>query len=289
MIHDVAVIGAGPAGIACSIQLKRSGIHPIVFEKSRIGGMLYEANLVENYPGFPNGLSGYELANLMKIQFESESIETVCKVVNKVGFSKGIFKINCDSETVFAKIMVVATGTKPKHLLEIRGSQEMILYDTEKIRDLKNKSMAIIGAGDLAFDYAMRFGRFNSIFLLNRSAKVKCIELLRRRSESLSTINYFEQICVKGLKKEKNGKIKLDCIHKGRIISLEVDWVIGAIGREQNVKLFSEKAASKTKLLKQEGRLFIIGDAANGNYRQSSIAAGEGVKTAMMIRKKMAK
>mgnify|MGYP002859001778 CR=1 FL=1 len=289
MIHEVAVIGAGPAGIACAIQLKRSGIHPIVFEKNRIGGMLYEANLVENYPGFPNGLPGNELANLMKVQFESEFVETVCEAVNNVGFSKGLFEIKFSSGSVFSKILVVSTGTKPKLLRGIKGNRDLISYDTEMIHDQKKKTMAIIGAGDLAFDYALRFGRFNSIFLLNRSAKVRCIELLRRRSENLSEFNYFEQIKVNGVTKENNGKIILDCVHNGKVIFLEVDYVIGAIGREQNVEFFSDKAAAKMKVLKQDRRLFIIGDAANGKYRQSSIAAGEGVKTAMIIRSKILK
>ena len=287
MLYEVAIIGAGPAGVACAIQLKRSGIKPVVVEKSRIGGMLYEANLVENYPGFPNGIPGYKLAELMKLQFESEDIQTVDGAVSEVEFTKGTYKLKIGSRKLYSKVLVVSTGTKPKLFAGLKGNGSLISYETERFRNVKRKTFVIIGAGDLAFDYALRFGQYNRIILLNRSSKVKCIELLRLRCDSLKQFSYFEETVVVSAFENEAGKIRLDCIQKGNAISFKADHVIGAIGREQNTDFVLRNSPCRLKELMMSGKLFIIGDAANGKCRQSSVAAGDGVKTAMKIRSKL--
>ncbi len=287
MLHEVAIIGAGPAGVACAIQLKRSGIKPVVVEKSRIGGMLYEANLVENYPGFPNGIPGYKLAELMKLQFESEDIQTVDGAVSDVEFASGTYQLKVGSRKLYSKVLVVSTGTKPKFFTGLKGNGSLISYETERFRNVKRKTIVIIGAGDLAFDYALRFGQYNRIILLNRSSKVKCIELLRLRCNSLKHFSYFEKTVVVSAFECVPGKIRLDCIQNGNAISFKADHVIGAIGREQNTDFVLRNSTCRLKELRMSGKLFIIGDAANGKYRQASVAAGDGVKTAMKIRTKL--
>ena len=89
----VAVIGAGPAGIACAVQLKRAGIIPMVFEQGRIGGLLNNAYRVENYPGFPEGISGPSLVRKFKKQMQQWHIRVIHESVGLVSFVKGSYMI----------------------------------------------------------------------------------------------------------------------------------------------------------------------------------------------------
>jgi len=108
---EVAIIGAGPAGIAAAVQLKRYGIEPLVFEKGRIGGLLWNANLVENYPGFPEGISGPELVGKLEAQLRKASIDVIYEEV--VRLEEG-FGLKTEGGSYTADIVVVASGTEPR-------------------------------------------------------------------------------------------------------------------------------------------------------------------------------
>jgi thioredoxin reductase len=110
--YTVVVVGAGPAGIAAAIYLKRAGIDPLVFERDEVGGLLRNAHSVENYPGFPDGVSGQELVELLKRQLVRWRIDVRMEEVHKISREGDVFIVVSESGEVFAKSVIVATGTK---------------------------------------------------------------------------------------------------------------------------------------------------------------------------------
>ena len=285
-INKVAIIGAGPAGIACAIQLKRSGINPLIIERGEIGGMLYNANLVENYPGFPGGITGNKLAALMKKQFLAQGLKAVKKNVINITYKNNLFIIFTGKGIYFSEQLVISCGSKPVELEEkklTRGTKEKIHYDISKIKNVKGKDILVIGSGDLAFDYAISLGRNNKIQLINRSDKVKCIPMLFKKFKNLKNRGYYTNTVLKSVQQGRQKKLRVKCAQNGKTAEYTPDLIVAAIGRTANLDIITKIVRRNT--LQINKKLFIIGDALNKNFRQAAIASGDGVKTAMTIKK----
>jgi len=284
----VLIIGAGPSGIACAIQLNRSGILPLVIERNKIGGLLYNANSVENYPGFPSGIPGEKLAELMKRQFESEKLKIIRSNVTNATFDMNKFFVKTP-ETVFCSdILVISSGSKPNQLDSMKYPDKIkkrILYEITEVKNFRNKKFLITGSGDLAFDYALSLGMKNNIILITRSEKTKCIPLLKEKIQSLTKFEHYNYTVIENIKKSNRNKMKVICRRNRETIEFETDYIIAAIGRKSNLDFLDFKLLKIAATLKKSGKLYITGDAAHEKFRQTSIAVGDGVKAAMMIRK----
>lgn len=290
-IRDVVIIGAGPAGIAAAIQLKRHGIEPVIFEKGEIGGLLKNANLVENYPGFPEGISGPGLVGLFERQLAEAgarvSSETVLELENK----GDIFSVKTNRRELRSSIAVVATGTKPKRIPEIRiarGINDRIFCEIHPIREVKNKKIAIIGAGDAAFDYALGLSKENEVVILNRNAEEKCIPLLKERCVKSEMISYRANLRVREVAAERS-RLVLSCLNGGskKGDQIRADYMVIAVGREPCLGFLGSKLKRSLKDLEERGKLCLIGDVKNERYRQTAICVGDGVKAAMQICRKV--
>ncbi len=110
---EVVIIGAGPAGMTAAIQLKRYGIPFVLLEKERVGGLLWNANLVENYPGFPAGVSGPKLINLIEKQMKRIGVEVTFDTVTNLSLEDDRFLVETPRTSYLPKYVVVASGTRP--------------------------------------------------------------------------------------------------------------------------------------------------------------------------------
>jgi len=277
---DVIIVGAGPAGIACAIQLKRYNINFIVFEKDEIGGLLKNAHLVENYLGFPNGISGQKLVQLLIKQFEIAKLKIKREIVESAESLEKTIRIKTNKNLYHSKYVVIASGTKPilpKVPIIQDEIKDKVFFEIHKLGQIKNKNIAIIGAGDCAFDYALNLSSNNNnkVTILNRSKLIKAIPILHERVSKIENVNYFDNIVVKQME-SKNEKITLTCIPN--IVTSYFDYILITIGREPNLDYL------KGDLL-QNPKVFQIGDVKNGQFRQTSIAVGDGTFTAMKISK----
>jgi len=284
--NDIAIIGAGPAGIAAAVQLIRSGFNPLIFEQNRVGGLLRNANLVENYPGFPKGISGQKLSDLFERQLEGHSPRIIHSEVKTVKYEESQFKIECDDRSYSAKILIVASGTKPVPLLGISYKPEFlsnVFHEVKDIADAKDKKIAIIGGGDAAFDYALNLQGENDVIILNRSSKTKCLPLLKQRAAQSDRIMYISTAVLKSAK-PGDGKLLLNYTVSGVQNEIVVDYLLIAIGRVPNF-IFVNIAQDNIKQLLSTGKLFFAGDIKNGIYRQTTISVGDGVRAAMEVRK----
>ena len=276
-ITDVIIIGAGPAGIACAIQLKRYNIKAVVLEKDKIGGLLINANLVENYPGFPNGISGIKLVQLIEKQSQINKLDIKYETAQSVEYDKSFSRIQTNKNLYQSKYLVIASGTKP--IIPIipiihDNIKTKVFCDIYKLGQIKNKNIAIIGSGDCAFDYALNLCGNNKVTILNRRSRIKALPILQDRVSKIRNINYFDDITVKQIE-SKNDKIILLCIPN--IITNYFDYILLAIGREPTLDFISKDILTKHNV-------FRIGDVKNEQFRQISIATGDGTFTAMKIR-----
>lgn len=284
-IEDVIIVGAGPAGISCALQLNRYGIKPLIFEKDDVGGLLRNANLIENYPGVSSKISGLELANLFKEQLSAYSCRFLFEKVTEVNFDGRLFHVNTAKAFYISKMLVLAAGTLPVHPKGLELSEEVkekIYYEILPVIKCENKNIVIVGAGDLAFDYALNLGKKNNIIIMNRSNRIKCIPVLQEKVKFLNNFQYFENADICDIsKKDDNLVIEYN---KDKVTgTLCADYLIFAIGRIPNRLLVTDELRNSLDTSEGSNKFFEIGDSANGIYRQASIAAGDGVKTAMKI------
>ena len=142
--------------------------------------------------------------------------------------------------------------------------------------------MAIVGAGDVAFDYALNLSRHNEVIVLNRTARRRCLPLLWERVQRVPRIAYRENTVLTRVW-EREGRLVLTGTRPGGTWELEADYVILAIGRFPRLDFLSERVKEQMARLEEEGRLYRIGDVKNGLYRQVAIAVGDGIRAAMSI------
>ena len=283
-VNDVVIIGAGPAGLATAIQLKRYKIEPVLLEKAAVGGLLKNANLVENYPGFPYGISGRDLVGLFKEQLEKSRVNLYFEEVLKLDYQNDLFIIKTTQRKLSSRIVVVASGTKPKRfpIAVPKEAEKRLFYEVHRLAHLLNEKIVIIGSGDAAFDYALNLSKRNEVIILNRSKKVKCLPLIFERALKNSRIFYMENVEVKEIKYHDSGLI-LTCHSTTGEQEFYTSYLVIAIGREPFLDFLSDELKRGLKTLQKAKKLYMVGDVQNGIYRQTAIAVGNGIKTAMEI------
>lgn len=252
--EKVVIIGAGPAGIACAVQLKRYGIDPLIIEKKAIGGLVKNAWRLDNYPGYPEGISGPAFVEKLKSHLKRFDIRYLISDIRNSKFSGNSFYLDSDTEVFKCDFLVVATGTKPKY----SGDGFTEVYP---LRDVRDKKIAVVGAGDAAFDYAMTLSPRNTVHIHNRGTAIKCIPALLEIALKQENISYFENSSP----------------------SDSYDYTIFATGREPAVYMISDELRAMKERLVKEGLLYLIGDVNNETFRQAAVAAGDGVRAAMRI------
>jgi len=287
--YSVIIVGCGPAGIACAIQLKRSNIDFKIICK-KFGGIANNANKIENLLGFPKGISGRSFVALLKQHFETLSIQTTKDNIQKISKEKenDLFHIKCKNGEYYSKFLIIASGTIPKKL-RLNGEtklwkKNLLNYEISNFTYQKNiKTIAIVGSGDAAYDYALNLAKSPvKIEILQRSTVSKCLPLLQKRAQDNSNITVINKIKLLSLIEDKN-KIRMNAIRKSKEEFRYYDYMFVAVGRSPNMKFLSKDLQKVYKKSIKPSYLYFIGDVKNENNRQISIAMGDGVKCAMEV------
>jgi thioredoxin reductase len=287
-IYDTAVIGGGPAGIAAAVQLCRYGIIPFLFEKESPGGLLRNANFVENYLGFYNGVSGEKLVELFNFQLNKTKTKLKLTEVLSVDYSDNNFIVKTDKEMFLFERIIIASGTKPLKDVDFKIDDKIgnrIFHEIHSLTKLKGKHIAIVGSGDAAFDYAINLSkRDNSISVFNRSDRIKALDILKEQADNRKNIIYYENTIINKVESNNNG-LELSCynIADNKRFIKKVSHLIIAIGRKPNLSFLSENILNSMEELESRGVFYLAGDVKNGHYRQTAIAVGDGIKAAMKI------
>ena len=262
MDATVGIIGAGPAGISAGVQLRRYRISHIIVEKNRIGGLVTNAYLLENTMLYPSGIKGSEFVNILEEYAKKYKLPVIFERVNRVEKEKN-FVLLTDSRVYKFKYLIVATGTMPRKL-----PFQTLKYHITDMERKRYEEVLVIGGGDIALDYALSMSHKSSkVYVLYRS-DIKAIPVLQERVRRRENIQLVRGE-VKNIISQNDKKEIITTAGK-----FLVDEVLAAIGRVPNLEIVKDI---------QDPRLFIIGDAINGIYRQTSLAIGDGIKVAMKI------
>jgi thioredoxin reductase len=262
----------------------------VILEKGEIGGLLKNANLVENYPGFPDGISGPSLIELFEKQLAKAGATVSSETVLELEYKGNLFSAKTNRRELKSWIVVIATGTEPKRAPEIRiakGIEDRIFYEVYPMLGIKNQKIAIIGAGDAAFDYALGLSKENEVVILNRGEQDRCIPVLRERCTKSDSISYLTNLCVREVAGEGNGLV-LSCLNgdSQRENQIRADYVVIAVGREPCLDFLGDEVERSFEYLIKTNRLYVIGDVKNRAFRQTAICVGDGVMAAMQICRK---
>ncbi len=284
--HEVVIIGAGPAGIMAAIQLKRSGISPLLMEKERIGGLLLNANLVENYPGFPEGVTGEEFVELMVRHLEYTGVEVEFREVKSLSYGRDMYLIDDGNGILSARRVVVASGTRAIIPDDIPLSPSLlgrkVFSEVKDVPLSTGRRVAIVGGGDCAFDYALNLaGKGCEVSILHRGDRPKALKLLVDRVEKCLDADYIPGAVIKDIN-EGEASVRLHIVGSVEMI-LEVDFLMLAVGREPQDYFFSHEIKEDLESGREIEGLYLAGDVRRGFMRQSGIAVGDGLVAAMDI------
>ena len=283
---EVLIIGGGPAGISTAVQLERLGINFLLVEKSEtVGGLVKNANSIENFPGVPFGISGENLVALFERHLDILDISHVRDHIASIRKEKNGFK-SVGKNTFFSKIIVFSGGTVPKKLPEYEKFLDLsIFYDVVSAKEFLLKvnkdqiKTLIIGGGEAALDYSLSMVKSGRVDVFVRSNKVKANESLKNQVFSNSEIKLMFDTHLKNIFKVNN-QIKVAYETKDSVLKFDIyDILIFAIGRKSALGEINLDFDSK----KAQNGFFIIGDALRSGLGQIGIAVGDGLKAATEI------
>ncbi len=289
-VADIAVIGAGPAGIASAICLKRAGYSILLFEERTPGGLLWNANLVENYPGFPNGISGPGLARAIARHLANAGVKVIGRKAGPVVLLRdGAFRLRAGEDRYQVDAVVIATGTRPRKI-GLRGLQQAKGHVFCAIADIpesriRGRRVIIVGGGDAAFDHALgALSRGGTPIIVSRSG-FKALPLLRRRAED----GRIEIHANAGPLRVRAGRraIRVVCRVAGGTREIEGDHLLIACGRAPcfpvlGASLGKRVGAPRGKIETPVPGLYFAGDVIRGRLRQTGVAVGDGIRAAML-------
>tara|TARA_Y100000310_G_scaffold335780_1_gene418679 strand:+ start:584 stop:1426 length:843 start_codon:yes stop_codon:yes gene_type:complete len=272
MTYDCIVIGAGPAGVAAALHMKRAGLRIALFEKNEIGGLLRNAHIVENYLGFPSGISGKNLVEHLRSHIRTQNIELIREEVLEVRSCGDGFAVKTHEGMYRCIHVLVATGTTPKSA-RIDGESMLqrgkkLFYELCDLPSMKKKKIAIIGGGDVGFDYALHLNALGHEPIIIMKSSAQCLPLLKKRVQEYD-IAFIEHCTTHCLRDVDDGVI----VACGEL-SLQVDYVLIAVGRKPQFPQVP---------LRNTPGLYYIGDVRNSKLRQVHIATGDALRAAVAI------
>lgn len=299
-IHEVIILGSGPAGLTAALYAARAQLDPVVLEGREPGGQLTTTDAVENYPGFPEGVQGTELTTLFRKQAQRFGVETHTKEVAKVDFLERPFKIWTDDEQMhLTHTTIVATGSSYKWL-GLESEQKLRGFGVSACATcdgffFKGKKIAVVGGGDTAMDEALFLSRLGSkITLIHRRDQFRASKIMAGRVTNHPKIDIKWNCVIEEILGEPNQtgvtgvRIKNVQTEETEVIPCSgffvaighkpnIDLFRGILDMDQNGYLVTKPGSTHTNI---EG-VFACGDVQDNTYRQAVIAAGSGAMAAM--------
>ncbi|WP_413299832.1 thioredoxin-disulfide reductase [Bacillus sp. 1P10SD] len=300
MIYDCCIIGAGSAGLSSAIYTGRAQLSTILIDASLAGGQLGETELVENYPGFPEGIDGPELMARMLEQATKFGTEIDLGYVQGISKTNGIFQINKDDGSILeAKTVILATGSTHTKL-GIPGEEEFsgrgVSYcATCDGAYFKDKELVVVGGGDAALDEGIFLTRYAKVTIVHRRGQLRASKILQERAFKNERINFIWNSEVQEIR--GNNKVQsVLLIKEGKAEEIKTDGVFIYVGSKPN----SQMVKNLPEILDENGYLitdiqmetpikglFAAGDLRVGSVRQAGSAVGDGITAAIEVQKRL--
>jgi thioredoxin reductase (NADPH) len=298
-LEKVVIIGSGCAGWTAALYTARADLKPLVLAGKQPGGLLTTTSIVENFPGFPEGVDGYELMTRMQKQAERFGARASFGVAEAVDFSKKPFALTVDGETVVAETVIIATGASHKHLdvpgedlLETKGVTYCATCDGA-LPVFRNQPLVVVGGGDSACEEALYLTRFGSVVhLVHRRDSLRASKIMQERVHAHAKIKPVWDSAVTEIldvQQDKVTGVKLKNLKTGAESILTCAGVFIAIGHGPNTEIFKGQIETdangfiipKLGTMTNVAGVFVAGDCADHVYRQAITAAGAGCAAAI--------
>jgi len=296
--RKVIIIGSGPAGYTAAVYAARANLAPLMFTGLQSGGQLMLTTLVENYPGFVDGIDGPVLMETMRKQAERFGTDMIAEDVTSVDLSKRPFTVKSDSGTYEAETVIIATGASAKMLglpdeLQLMGRGVSTCATCDGFF-FKDQNIMVVGGGDSAMEEALYLARLGrKVDVVHRRDTLRASKIMQERAAKNPKINFIWDSAVDSIADAKAGKVtsvNLRNLKTGQITTHPVDGLFVAIGHQPNTTLFRGqlellpndyiKVNPGTTQTSVPG-VFAAGDVADYTWRQAVTAAGTGCMAAL--------
>ena len=306
LMQKVVIIGTGCAGLTAALYAARANLNPLVLTGVMPGGLLTTTSIVENYPGFPEGIDGYELMTRMQKQAERFGAKTKFGTVEAADLSKQPFLLTVDGEKIESETIIIATGAGHRHLglesedkLERKGVTYCATCDGA-LPMFRNQPLVVVGGGDSACEEATYLTRFASVvYLVHRRDSLRASKIMAERTLAHAKIKPIWDSAVTevlDVKQDKVTGVQLKNLKTHKESILACAGVFVAIGHIPNTQMFkgvidmdeNGYIIPKIGTMTNVPGVFVAGDCSDHVYRQAVTAAGLGCAAAIDLERYLA-
>lgn len=293
--YDVVIVGGGPAGLTAGLYAARSRLKSLLIEKGATGGWIVNAGVVENYPGFPEGINGLELADSMLKQAEKFGLETLTAEVTGLTLEKDRKIVKTSEGDISARAVIIAGGSD-RVQLDVPGEQEFtgrgVAYcavcDGYFYRDVP---VAVVGGGNAAINEALELTKFASkVTVIHRRDQLRATPILQERALKDPKMEFLWDTVVDAVEGDsKVSRLRLSNVKTGKKSTLDVSGVFVAVGQRPNTEYLKGVVAlhdngtiiTNEKMETSVPGIFAAGDIRANSIRQVAAAVGDGAVAAV--------
>lgn len=299
-IHDVVIVGSGPAGYTAALYAARAELAPVVFEGIEYGGSLMTTTEVENFPGFPEGIMGPDLMENMRAQAERFGADLRQEIVEELDLvgTDGIKRIVADGKEHFAKTVVLAMGAAPRYL-GVDGEQRLLGRGVSACATcdgffFKDKDIAVIGGGDSAMEEALFLTKFaSSVTIVHRREEFRASKIMLERAQNNDKIRFLtNKVVDKVVGDDHVTGLALRDTVTGETSVLDVAAMFVAIGLDPrsdiarpavDVDKSGYVVVAEPSTATNIAGVFAVGDLVDSTYQQAITAAASGCRAAIDV------
>jgi thioredoxin reductase (NADPH) len=294
-VRNVVIIGSGPAGFTAALYAARANLRPVVLKGIEAGGQLMLTTDVENYPGFPEGILGPELMELMEKQAARFDAEMLHQSASRVDFSRRPFRIWSGDEEFRARTVIVATGASAK-MLGVPGEQKLLGHGVSTCATcdgffFRGQELVVVGGGDSAMEEALFLTRFATrVTVVHRRGELRASKIMQQRAFENDKIDFvWDSVVDEVLGDGQVSGVRLLNVRTNEATEVPAGGLFVAIGHIPNTSIFEGQMKMKNGYLVVDEPstattvpgIFAAGDVVDFTYRQAVTAAGMGCKAAI--------
>lgn len=294
--YEVIIIGGGPAGLTAALYSSRAGLKSLLIERGIFGGQMVNARMVENYPGFPQGIGGLDLGLLMHEQATKYGVETSTDDVTSISPGKP-HRVITTEHSLEAKAIIIAAGSQYRRL-NVPGEGQFLGHGVSYCATcdgplFRGEQVAVIGGGDTAVSDALELSQYaQKVYLVHRRDQLRASKVLQQRAFAEPKIEFVWNAVVAEITGEQMVQaLRLRDVNTRQLSSLDVAGVFVAVGPVPNTKPFAGiLQLSETGHIITDGLLatsvpgiYAAGDIRNNSPRQIVSAVGDGATAALSV------
>ncbi len=290
----MAIIGGGPAGLSAGLYTSRAGLKTLLVERGIFGGQIVNAQMVENYPGFPEGISGIKLSSLMQQQASKYGLETLTDEIIRLALGQPYLIFTSDSR-IEAAAIIIAAGSE-YHKLGVAGEERLLGHGVSYCATcdgflFRDREVAVVGGGDTAITDALELSQHaRKVYVIHRRDQLRAGQLLQQRAFAQPKLEFIWDTVVEEIAgAQAVNTLKLGNVKTGQLSTLQVAGVFIAVGLKPNSQCFANivelnetgQIVTNEFMATSVPGIFAAGDIRSNSVRQIATAVGDGATAAM--------